>query len=996
MSKKMYLVIWAMLACVLVSVTGAADPSLVGWWKFDDGSGTTAVDSSGNGNHAALIGTVEWVEGILAGGLHFDGSTAHGEIPADSSTALINKGDFSNMTWFKIDELDGGNQYMFQQGDGNGTGRSWLFAAGDDEMRTFVGGATTGSGLYAEAGEWYHFAFTVIEGGGSDEVQTFVNGEPAGSATQSMETCEGGYFISAHKGLAAGTRFWGILDDLRLYNRALTAEEIQVVMLGTPEHAAANPTPASEEIDVLRDVVLEWSPGQFAVKHDVYLGTAFADVNNASAADPLGVLVGQGQAATTYDAGVLAFGQTYYWRVDEVNGAPDNTVFKGDVWRFEVEPQSIPVTNLTVTASSAHDEDMLAQRTIDGSGLDALDQHSSEPKDMWLSGMGDATPTLKYEFDSIYKLHEMWVWNSNQLIEGFVGLGAKDVVVEISTNGADWTTLADTGPFTQAPGRAGYAHNTTIDMGGVMAQYVKLTINSGYGMLPQYGLSEVRFLYIPTFAREPEPADGDITDTADVVLNWRAGREALAHEVYLGTDSTDLALLKTVTENSAATGPLDYGTTYYWQIVEVNDSEAPTSHTGPVWSFSTPAYGTVDNFDQYNDDCNRIFFAWEDGLGHNGGEDIDNCNVAPSNGNGGGSIVGNAQSPFAEQTMVHSGNQSMPLEYDNAFGPSEAKLMLNGQDWTSSGVQTLSLFFAGQPGNSGQLYVKINNSKILYDQDPTDIAVSAWQAWNIDLSAVGGNLQNVQSLTIGVDGASASGMLYIDEIRLYPQAAELVTPADPGNANLLAAWTLDEGNGTVAADSSGNGRDGAIIDATWDTGKQGSALLFNGASAYVETAYPGITGTASRTCCAWIKTDTPARDILTWGQNTAGRKWRMWLEAGGGLRIEVNGGYHFGVTFLADDEWHHTAVTLEDDGTPDASETLLYVDGRPETTSALQGAAIDTDPAGMVRIGMSDYHQQAFYGLIDDVRIYDRVLAPEEILWLAGRTTPVHQPFSDE
>ena len=87
MSRMMCLVVCAVLLWGLVGVSGAADPSLVGWWKFDDGSGTTAVDSSGNGNHATLIGTVEWVEGILAGGLHFDGSTAHGEIPADSSTA---------------------------------------------------------------------------------------------------------------------------------------------------------------------------------------------------------------------------------------------------------------------------------------------------------------------------------------------------------------------------------------------------------------------------------------------------------------------------------------------------------------------------------------------------------------------------------------------------------------------------------------------------------------------------------------------------------------------------------------------------------------------------------------------------------------------------------------------------------------------------------------------------------------------------------------------
>jgi hypothetical protein len=983
MSKKMCLLICAVLVWALVGAAGAADPSLVGWWKFDDGSGTTAVDSSGNGNHAALIGTVEWVEGIIAGGLHFDGSTAHGEISADTSTAIINKGDFSNMTWFKIDELDGGNQYMFQQGDGNGNGRSWLFAAGDDEMRTFVGGATTGSGLYAEAGEWYHFAFTVIEGGGSDEVQTYVNGEPAGSATQSMETCEGGYFISAHKGLAAGTRFWGILDDLRLYNRALTQEDIQTVMLGTPEQLAANPTPPSEEIDVLRNVVLEWSPGQFAVKHDVYLGTAFADVNNASAADSLGVLVSQGQAATTYDAGVLEFGQTYYWRVDEVNGAPDNTVFKGDVWSFEVEPQSIPVTDVSVTASSAHDEDMVAQRTIDGSGLDALDQHSSEPKDMWLSGMGDATPSLQYEFDGIYKLHEMWVWNSNQLIEGFVGLGAKDVIVEVSTDGAEWTALADTGSFAQAPGTAGYAHNTTIDMGGVMAQYVKLTINSGYGMLPQYGLSEVRFLYIPTFARAPQPADGDITDTADVVLTWRAGREAVSHEVYLGTDNTDLALLKTVTESSAATGPLDYGTTYYWQIVEVNDSEDPASHAGPVWSFSTPAYGTVDNFDQYDDDCNRIFFAWADGLGHNGGEDIDNCNVAPSNGNGGGSIVGNAQSPFAEQTMVHSGSQSMPLEYDNAFGPSEATLVLNGQDWTSSGVQTLSLFFAGQSGNSGQLYVKINNSKISYEGLPDALERQQWIPWNIDLTATGASLTDVVSLTLGIEGANAQGKIYIDDIRLSPLAPETVEPLapDPGDPTLVAYYEF-EGN---ANDTVGSYHGTASGDPTYTAGKLGQAISLDEIDDQVVHAFAQDEVWAGYTVSLWAKTDLMAQNVNSSLFNNNSSSSDFQIDTDG--TDPGNYRYHGSVDSIlgpVTNSWTHISVSC------DGIQTSLYYNGLLAQTINVA----DTN-FGQLGVGVNRAVDNWFGGLIDDVKIYSRALSQAEIAGLAGITTPFAKPLSE-
>ena len=207
--------------------------------------------------------------------------------------------------------------------------------------------------------------------------------------------------------------------------------------------------------------------------------------------------------------------------------------------------------------------------------------------------------------------------------------------------------------------------------------------------------------------------------------------------------------------------------------MEVNEAETPSSHVGDIWSFATPAYGVVDSFDSYDDNCNRIFFAWEDGLGHNGGEDIENCDVPASNGNGGGSIVGNDMAPFAEQTIVYAGTQSLPFNYDNAFGPSEASLRLDAQDWTASGVKSLSLFVFGAADNMGQLYLKINNTKVT---GAPAISQAGWQPWIIDLSSIGGNLQSVTSLTIGVDGANAAGMLYIDEIRLYPQALELVTP----------------------------------------------------------------------------------------------------------------------------------------------------------------------------------------------------------------------------
>ncbi|UCE48035.1 MAG: discoidin domain-containing protein, partial [Phycisphaerales bacterium] len=311
---------------------------------------------------------------------------------------------------------------------------------------------------------------------------------------------------------------WIGVDDITLTDVVFTRPTV-----------ARGPNPEDEADDVPRDTVLSWTPGEFANKHDVYFGASFDDVNDADKSDRRGVLAGEGQIATTYDAGRLDFGQTYYWRIDEVNAPPDSTIFKGDVWSFTVEPFAYPIdgANITATASSSM-AGGAPERTIDGSGLDDSDQHSTDLEDMWLSDFLGTQPTwIEYQFDKVYKLHEMWIWNQNQLIESAIGYGFKDVSIEYSVDGVSYTTLGTTHEFAQGPGAVGYAANTTIDFGGAVAKYVKLTANSNWGdILTQYGLSEVRFFSIPVFAREPNPDLGATEIDVEATLSWRAGREA--------------------------------------------------------------------------------------------------------------------------------------------------------------------------------------------------------------------------------------------------------------------------------------------------------------------------------------------------------------------------------------------------------------------------------------------------------------------------------------
>jgi hypothetical protein len=330
----------------------------------------------------------------------------------------------------------------------------------------------------------------------------------------------------------------------------------------------------------------------------------------------MGVLVSQGQSETSYDpVGRLDFETTYYWRVDEVNAAPDNTIFKGEVWSFTSEPFAYAIADVIATSNGVSEEGAGPENTVNGSGLNAGDQHSTASTDMWLAAGGAEPLWIQYEFDRVYQLHQMLVWNYNVQFELMLGFGVKGATVEYSVDGAEWTALGDV-ELAQATAKTTYTHNTTVDFGGVPVKYVRLTVRSGFGMMGQFGLSEVRFMFVPSHARQPEPADGATDVDPDMALGWRAGRQAASHEVYLGTDPAVLSLAGTVGANSFTADDLMYAGTYYWRVDEVNEAEAVSRWEGDVWSFAAAAYGVVDDMESYTDDTDAgeaIFQTWIDG-----------------------------------------------------------------------------------------------------------------------------------------------------------------------------------------------------------------------------------------------------------------------------------------------------------------------------------------------------------------------------------------------
>ncbi len=162
----------------------------------------------------------------------------------------------------------------------------------------------------------------------------------------------------------------------------------------------------------------------------------------------------------------------------------------------------------------------------------------------------------------------------------------------------------------------------------------------------------------------------------------------------------------------------------------------------------------MEDFESYtDDDGNRIYQIWTDGW------------EFPAN----GSQVGYLEPPFAEQSTVHGGRQSMPMAYDNTEAAySEAKCTFDvPQDWTIHGARRLSLYFYGPAENTiGQMYVKINGTKVTYAGAADDLKAAQWTQWSVDLSSAGLDLTSIETLCIGIEGADAVGTLFVDDIEL--------------------------------------------------------------------------------------------------------------------------------------------------------------------------------------------------------------------------------------
>jgi hypothetical protein len=726
--KSFYFISLVLVLSIACNAMAQLDPASITdghVYLFED-VGTDVPDDSANTHTANLIGSPQVVDGLKGNALEFNGIDDGVHIP---DAAAINMSTHQNHTViavFKCADVDKSEKQCVYEEGGSTRGltiyvHEGLVYAGAWNRADYDPQWNPGTFFSApiSSNQWVAVAAILRDGGPGQEEYKFemwMDGHlidiGPGGQLQSRSDDNGIGNVQAqtnfHDGtVGAGHWFEGAVDELWILNVALTEVELSQ-WAGKPWPFAFSPTPADGALNMDTWVNIAWKSGGLAVSHDVYFGENFDDVDSGAESTFFG-----NQAGTEFIAGFPGFAIP--------DGLVPGTTY---YWRVDevndAEPNSPwkgPVWSFGIPPKTAYFPD-----PADGAEVVGVNVKLS-----WTAGYGT-------------KLHY-----------AYFGDNFDDV-----SNAAGALPLGD----------------TTFDPGPlVMAK-------TYYWRIDEFDIIETHKGNVWSFTtegavRSPTPAKDAVDVTQTPVLAWVPGVFADTYKVYFGADAASLELKGSgdLGSESFEPGQLDWNTTYYWRVDEANNANADSPWTGPLWSFTTANFLTIEDFESYNDldpsdpASNRIFLVWIDGF--------DNPAIN-------GSVVGNFDPPFAEQSIVHGDSQSMPMAYDNAVGKSEATLTLtSNRDWTVNGVNTLTIWYRGSSSNAAeQMYVVLNGSAGVDNDDPDAAQKGSWTEWSIDLQAFadqGVNLANVTSITLGLGNrsnpvAGGAGMMYFDDIRLYPPA----------------------------------------------------------------------------------------------------------------------------------------------------------------------------------------------------------------------------------
>ncbi len=1008
----------------------------VGYWPLDEGEGTTAGDSSGNGNSGRIYGAT-WVDGKFGKALSFDGVDDYVEIPDSESLDLTS---FTVEVWVYPREIKSDYQPLIVKGEQE---RNYGLLIRPDEMRIHFSFKRT-DGTWAASDSvgsltlnaWNHVAMTYD----GSKLRLYLNGQLDREVAESGTPMQSGAPVRIGKGISMFTPFKGMIDEVRIYNRALSTSEIEEYYencIRVLRSFVGSDNSISETWRGIRDVEVwvQTSRADFeqGTLTDVDTATRPGDIRLAVESSniwsslpdlPQSLIISDDYKHCRH---LLASDNFHTYFIN--NGYAANFYFgeydrRFNSWTQCAFPPSFGSKGVLTTGEPAPDGRYVYYITNSGYfgkydlSTDSWTSLTYPPED---SPYGVLTSDGTYIYytpnsedgDNVYRYDpgtDCWT-----LITRLPGCRMGDLIADgtylyyIAYFGARGFYKYDpsTDAWTRLPDPPEYSDRGVLASDGT---YIYYCLNS-----------EAKF-----YGYDLET--GSWTVLADVPYGTNYGR--------LASDGTYVYYAPICVSASKL-----YNFYKYTRVVYKSSG----TYTSPVfdagrevkwgtihWSATTPS-GTSLSIETRSSSDGVTWSEWQQCT--NGGEIPSpsgrylqyRANLSTSKIN---------HTPSLHHVVVTYGSEASQGSYTIYADAVDLAGNLSSTASTTVSVNlppefTVKVSPAPSPGGSVTVEVVSNENlgatpsvKVWApDNTSSEVAVNKiadckWQGtYNVtqtgaylvrvegyDLSGLQGTAENIfegdlvppvisdlsavpSLFTPDGDGENDETVITADvteavdwTIRIENSGGATVRTITGSNYDgLVGYWKFDNGCGIVA-DSSGNGAHGTIYGgATWVDGKYGSALSFDGVDDYVELPQlmTGVNNTF--TLELWFfPRDNTAGELFVHRADWRDKMLR-WSSAGEDRRVRFmlfvpNVGYEVRSDPLPLNTWYHVV------GTYDGSTMRLYINGEEVGSLDVQ---IDVDWSTSyygTYIGADAYFNNKFFnGLIDEVRVYNRALSADEI-----------------
>ena len=985
----------------------APTDGLVGWWKFDDGGGTTAADSSGNGLTATLYNSPVWTAGKIGDAVNFLGGSDYVSVPDSPSL-----GGMSALTVSAWAYLTNGTaqQVIASKRHSGSPYYSYILSVANNNpsfgvVNSSSAEATASDNTASVPNNQWFFLVGVYDG---SQVYIYLNGSLIGwqsALTGTVFDSNGN--LNFGVGATPGTSLDGKVDDVRIYNRALSATEIQQLYnahyagdiiynaaYGVEQYCNGGNWVSMGPVGNTTTGLVGWW------KMDETSGTSAAD---SSGNNNTGTLTGGPTWTAGMDGGALGFSQSSYQYVDVGNSSylnfERNQPFSLAAWVNYTDTSAngyFPLITKQVNAGNF--PGYLIDANMPNNKINVSLQGTSATGNQILvmSPSGSFTPDVWH--------HVVMTYDGSSTAAGVhVYIDGVDQTLTVQydalsssiLNSADMT-IGDapaTGEHTGAIIDDARVYNRALSADDVMALYTSTGGGSGdinSNLIGYWKMDETSGTSVADSSGSGNA--GTLTPNATGV--WVAGK------------INDGAKLNGTTQYVSIPDAASLRLSGSWSISEwVKLSALPgASSVEELFTKQASAGGTVN---------------YTLSVDNNG-----NCTTDPTFGVAFTNTSGTAAVACYNVVVATGTWYHVTGVWDSSA--TTLSLYVNGISVASTTTALVPDSSAGYPLTIGEVFgayflngtvddVRLYN-RALSPADVLTLYNSEKSACASPVGHTGDTMYNSTShvpafcdgtnwIPMGPVPRSASGsgcnspagsegdftfnstvhaLEYCDGLKWVAAGGGL--PTAPTNG-LVGWWKLDDGSSgttpTAAVDSSGQGNTGTTQNSpVWtSSGEIGNALTFNGSNQYVSAADTNVANNAAFTVAAWFKTSSTASKlkVLTEGYPAQGQGNYISVNENvtgdvefgvcAGSGCSTWGGIATGNINLNDGNWHQVVGVQYS-----KSSRSLYVDGVLKATDSTTIGTVTTTEF-LIGTNLSTY----FNGAIDDVRVYNRALSAEEI-----------------